>query len=136
MTNFIIPPAVLAEVAEGTFETPHAYLQYYEIVDLVEAHPMVQRFRLPEAERLHEGEIQAISLALELKLPLLIEETVGRRVAQNIGLPISGIAGQIMAAFRQEIISPTEAGHRLEELFQARRINRKIYEALAAVLFK
>jgi len=41
---------------------------------------------LPEVERLHEGETQTIQLALELQLPLLIEETVGRRVAQSIGV--------------------------------------------------
>jgi len=71
---------------------------------------------------------------LELQLPLLIEETVGRRVAQNVGIPISGIAGQILKAFRQDIISEKEAHDRLDELFRAGRINRKTYDALLAPL--
>jgi hypothetical protein len=50
---------------------------------------------------LHVGEAQAIQLARELALPLLIEETVGRRVALGLGLSISGIAGQILKAFHQ-----------------------------------
>jgi hypothetical protein len=34
--TIIVPPGVLDEVAEGQFATPHAYLQHYGIVDLVE----------------------------------------------------------------------------------------------------
>jgi predicted nucleic acid-binding protein len=93
-----------------------------------------QPYELPEAERLHEGETQAIQLALELQLPLLIEETVGRRVAQGVGLQISGIAGQIIKAFRQSIFAAAEAQDKLSELLRAGRINRKIYEALLVAL--
>jgi len=88
--------------------------------------------QLPEATRLHVGEVQAIQLAKELALPLHIEETVGRRVAQRLGISISGIAGQIITAFRHGIITAQEARNKLLELFQAGRINRKIYEALLA----
>ncbi|MEE4379332.1 MAG: hypothetical protein V2J55_17740 [Candidatus Competibacteraceae bacterium] len=134
--KIIVPSAVLAEVAQGQFATPHAYRQHYAIGDLIEVRSVTQRRGLPEAERLHEGELQAIQLALELKLPLLIEETVGRRVAQGMGLSISGIAGQILSAFRQEIISSKEAIDKFEQLFQAGRINRRIYEALTTALPK
>jgi predicted nucleic acid-binding protein len=48
-----------------------------------------------------EDRPQAIQLALELALPLLIEEAVGRRVAQGMSIPISGIAGQVLKAFRR-----------------------------------
>lgn len=130
----IIPPAVLEEVAVGQFATPDEYLQHYAISDLIEMRTVSQPHELPEAERLHEGETQAIQLALELQLPLLIEETVGRRVAQSVGLQISGIAGQIIKAFRQSIIAAAEAQDKLSELLRAGRINRKIYEALLAAL--
>ena len=90
--------------------------------------------QLPEVTRLHVGEAQAIQLARELALPLLIEETVGRRVAQGLGIAISGIAGQILKAFRQGSLTAQEAQNKLLELFQAGRINRKIYEALLAVI--
>ena len=124
------------EVTEGQFENPQAYLQHYDIIDLIEIRAASQQHDLPDAERLHEGEKQAIQLALELQLPLLIEETVGRRVARSAGIQISGIAGQIVKAFRQGIISATEAHDKLSELLRAGRINRKIYEALLAAISK
>ena len=130
--TIIIPPSVLDEVTEGQFATPHAYLQHYGIVDLIEVHSVARHEQLPEAARLHGGEVQAIQLAQALALPLLIEETVGRRVAQRLGISISGIAGQIITAFRHGIITAQEARHKLPELFQTGRINRKIYEALLA----
>lgn len=99
----LIAPAVLEEVAAGQFATADEYLQHYAISDLIEVRTVSQSQVLPEAERLHEGESQAIQLALELQLPLLIEETIGRRVAQKVGIQISGIAGQIIKAFRQDI---------------------------------
>src|SRR5687768_6701957 len=120
--KLIISPVVLEGVAAGQFATPDGYLQHYAISDLIEVRTMSQPRELPEAERLHEGEIQAIQLALELQLPLLIEETVGRRVAQSVGIQISGIAGQIIKAFRQGIISAPEAQDKLSELSRAGRI--------------
>ncbi len=134
--KLIIPPAVLDEVAEEQFEDPYVYLHHYDIIDLIEVRSVSQPYGLPEAERLHEGEIQAIQLALELQLPLLIEETAGRLVAQGLGIHISGIAGQIIKAFRQEIISATAARNKLNELLRAGRINIKIYEALVVVISK
>ena len=119
-------------MAEGQFATPQAYLPHYSIVDLIAVHAVSRSEQLPEAVRLHIGEAQTIQLARELALPLLIEETVGRRVAQRLGISISGIAGQIITAFRRGIITAQEARNKLLELFQAGRINRKIYEALLA----
>ena len=132
--TIIISVGVLHEVAEGQFATPHAYLQHYGIVDLIEVQVVSRSEQLPEAARLHIGEAQAIQLVRELALPLLIEETVGRRVAQRLGIPISGIAGQIITAFHRGIITAQEARNKLLELFQAGRVNRKIYEALLAVI--
>lgn len=129
-----VAPAVLEEVAAGQFATPEEYLQHYGISDLLEVRTVSQSHVLPEAVRLHEGETQAIQLALELQLPLLIEETVGRRVAQSVGLQISGVAGQILKAFRQGISAATEAQDKLGELLRGGRINRRIYEALLASL--
>ena len=101
---------------------------------LVEVQAVARSEQLPEVVRLHVGEAQAIQLARELALPLLIEETVGRRVAQGLGIAISGIAGQILKAFRQGSLTAQEARNKLLELFQAGRINRRIYEALLAVI--
>src|SRR5262245_42439059 len=107
--TIIIPPGVLDEVTEGQFATPHAYLQHYGIVDVIEVHSVSRHEQLPEAVRLHVGEVQATQLTQELALPLLIEETVGRRMDQTLSISISGIAGQIITTFRHGIISAQEA---------------------------
>jgi predicted nucleic acid-binding protein len=132
--TLIIPPGVLDEVAAGQFATPHVYVQHYGIVDLIEVQAVSRNEQLPEAARLHIGEAQAIQLAWELALPPLIEEMVGRRVARGLGISISGIAGQILKAFRQGSLTAQEARDKLLELLQAGRINRKIYEALLAAI--
>jgi predicted nucleic acid-binding protein len=51
-----------------------------------------------------------------------------------MGISISGIAGQVLKAFRQGAITAQEARNKLQELLQAGRINRKIYEALLAII--
>jgi predicted nucleic acid-binding protein len=81
-------------------------------------------------ERLHGGENQAIQLALERELPLLIEEEAGREVALEAGLRISGIAGQLLKAVRVGVL-PVENGiEKLEALLRAGRINTLIFEGI------
>lgn len=132
--KIIIPPAVLKEVAEGKFSDPLDYLEAYQIEDLIEIKSVQSISNIPQIERLDEGEKEAISLAYQLKLPLLIEETIGRKIAQSVNIHISGIAGQIMKAHTGKTIKKKEATKRLEELFKSGRINRKIYLALAKSL--
>ena len=132
--KIIVPPAVLGEVTEGIFDHPEAYLAHYGIQDLIEVQNISLMRRLSSHERLHEAEIQAINLALELGLPLLIEETQGRRVAQEMGVHISGIAGQIIKAYQADMLADTEAFNMLNMLLQNGRINRKIFESLISIL--
>ena len=87
--KLLIPPAVLSEIAYGQFDEPRAYLEHHGITDLVEIHPVSSNLTISSSKRLNEGEIQAISLASELGLPLLIEERERRRIAQNLNLHIS-----------------------------------------------
>lgn len=128
--RIIIPPAVLHEVADKQFGKPSDYLKYYGVSDIIDVRSVSFRHRLPELNRLHEGERQAIELAIELDLPLLIEETLGREIALKSGINFSGIAGQIIKAFRQKLISMPDAQNKLGELFRTGRINRKVYENL------
>jgi len=132
--TIIVPPAVLEEVAQGQFDHSQAYLDHYDIADLIKVRKSLYDSILPEIELLHQGEIQAIQLAFELNTTLLIEETAGRRVANQLGIHISGIAGQIIKAFREDIIPAQEAYHKLDELLKAGRINSNIYDALVKVI--
>ena len=128
--KIIVPSAVLKEVAEGEFPDPLDYLEAYQIEDLIEIKSVQTISNIPEIERLDEGEKEAISLAYQLKLPLLIEETIGRKIAQSVNIHISGIAGQIIKAYTGKTIKRKEATRRLGELFKSGCINRKIYNSL------
>jgi predicted nucleic acid-binding protein len=132
--RLLIAPSVLAEVIHGQFVDEHAYMEHYGISDFLEVAEIQDQRALPGSELLDSGETDAIRLALERNLPLLIEEEAGRLVAQQTGLHISGIAGQILKAFRAGAISMGEAQERLGELFAGGRINKKIYEALSEAL--
>lgn len=132
--RIIIPPKVLEEVTAGKHPIPFDYLKRYGMEDFVVVRKPSYVPSLPELQRLHDGESQAIALALELDLPLLIEETIGRGIALDAGLKVSGIAGQILKAFRQKVMAREDARKKLQELFDGGRINRKIFGALSAGL--
>lgn len=132
--RIIIPRTVLDELVQGQFLSPQAYLEHYGIEDLLEVVETRANLEVPGVELLDGGERGAIQTALERGLPLLIEEEAGRHCARSLGLQISGIAGQIVKAFRAGLISSREAQDKLRELFEAGRINRKIHAALAAAV--
>ena len=128
--KILVPPAVLEEQVQGQFSSSEAYLNHYRINDLFEVVAVQGEQELAELDLLNRGEQEAIRLALSQKLPLLIEEQAGRAAAQRLGLNISGIAGQVLRAFRREIIDAAEAEQKLRLLYDAGRINKKIYEGL------
>lgn len=130
----LIPPSVLAELIHGQFVDEHAYAEHYGISDFLQVVEVQSKHALPEGERLDPGETDAIQLALERDLPLLIEEEAGRRSAQQLGLHISGIAGQILKAFRNGMLPLAEAETMLRELLDAGRINKTIHEGLNRAL--
>jgi predicted nucleic acid-binding protein len=121
----LIPPSVLAELIHGQFVDEHAYMEHYGISGFLEVVEVQNDRALPESALLDLGESDAIRLALERSLPLLIEEEAGRRIAQQLGLHISGIAGQAFKAFRTGKIPSGEAQGKLRELLGAGRIQQK-----------
>ncbi len=128
--KIIIPPSVLEEVSQGAHASPSDYLNDYNITDLIKVESPPATAHIAGIERLHQGERDAISLAISLQSPLLIEETVGRRIAVAAGLHISGIAGQIIKGFKNRTIGKTESAQKLKELFDTGRINQEIYDSL------
>ncbi len=129
--QIIIPPTVFEEVTHG-YQNPQNYLVDHAIVGFLEInYDSTTMPSQPKISRLHEGEKQAIGLALSLKLPLLIEERMGRQVATKAGLTISGIAGQVITAFRQRIISKPEAQILLLEMLYKQRISEKLHHRLS-----
>lgn len=58
-----------------------------------------------EKLKIDKGETEAISLALELNLKLIIDEKKGRQVALGQGVRIVGVLGIIIENYRQKFIS-------------------------------
>jgi predicted nucleic acid-binding protein len=127
--NVLIPPEVLQELAAGAFESGEAYLSHFAIGDLLQVEAP-ERSKRDATEHLDPGEQEAIELAVEFGLPLLIEEEAGRTVAREIGLDISGIAGQLLQAVREEIIGPNRASQMITELKRKGRINQQVFEGV------
>lgn len=131
--RIIVPHKVLEEVSQQ-IGTPQDYLQKYHIEDFVEVRDVKNIAAIPDIHLLDDGEIMAISLAIELKLELLIEEVKGRKIATFAGLRVSGIAGQIGRACRQGLIEKVEALHKLQQLLNVGHINREVYTSMLKIL--
>ena len=54
------------------------------------------------------GETEAISLAIELNLGLIIDERKGRKIALNQGLKIVGVLGILIENYRQSFLTLDE----------------------------
>ncbi|MBF0398451.1 MAG: hypothetical protein HQK78_16865 [Desulfobacterales bacterium] len=131
--EILIPLKVAEEISEG-YENVEAYLDRYQITDLISIKQVTEIVGIAGIESLDEGEIEAISLAVESGLELLIEETMGRSIALNAGIKISGIAGQIGYAFNSGLISKEEAEENLRTLLKSGRINNAVYHAISNII--
>ena len=128
-----------------TIFIPKKVLQEYEVkgrldvfitsglIQVLEEPPLIA---IASPERLHDGELHALQHCLQFKrqgeqdILLLIEEEAGRNCAFALGIPYSGIAGQIQKAyFRSKITKPRALAY-LREMRDTNRINKRIYKAL------
>ena len=136
--RLLVPPAVMDELVAGQFETKGAYLRHFDAEDLVSVEPVSEASSTgtleDQTEHLDDGEREAIRLAIEQKLSLLIEEEAGRSMARELGIQISGIAGQLLKAARERLISAEESVSKLTELRRAGRINQQLFEAVRAAI--
>lgn len=132
--QLLIPRGVAQELWPGMFASWDAYRKHYGLGDFVAVVEIQNVKSYPGFETLDEGEKQAIHLALERRLPLLIEEEQGRQVAQALGLKVSGIAGQILKAYREKLMSADAAQAKLTELLKAGRIGKRLYGGLVEAL--
>jgi predicted nucleic acid-binding protein len=66
---------------------------------------ILERVKMLKIDR---GEVEAISLALELNLMLIIDERKGRKIALNQGLKIVGVLGILIENYRQKHLTLDE----------------------------
>ena len=125
----LIPEAVFAELTSNE--------RFRDEADLVRSRDYIRVVRAADAEQvsflrratgLDLGESEAIVYADEAKADLLLmDEATGRRVAQNMGIPIAGSVGILVKAFQSGLISAREAD---ESFRRIRMSNRHISSRL------
>lgn len=96
--RLVIPEAVAYEVADFAFGRPGSIdlrLEQWIEVHRVASDAQV-KLLLPTLDR---GEAEVLSLALEQKAELVVlDELIGRRVAESLGLEITGSVGVLIRA--------------------------------------
>ncbi len=107
-SEIIIPPAVANEIERGEDQnSPWYSLKQSGFIHIENIQSNDSRLAILELQ-LDLGESEAILLADQLKLPLLIDERVGRNMAKAMGLEIVGLVGVLYALKNDSKILPDE----------------------------
>lgn len=108
----LIPAVVLAELQEGSPANtlPLAQLPCFTVVDVPTSKRLAALLLVLDA-----GEANAIELAANLNLPLIIDERKGRQIARQCGIRITGFAGLLIQAKRSKIMDAATALAILEQ---------------------
>ena len=101
-TTIYIPQAVHEEV---TYKTHPVLPSFIQVIEVKKINLLDELLLL-----LDQGESEAISLAKEKQLPLIIDEKKGRKVAINLKIKIIGLLGVIYLNIKNNYISKVEAG--------------------------
>ncbi|MBQ6503367.1 MAG: DUF3368 domain-containing protein [Flexilinea sp.] len=125
----LIPEAVFSEVTDNeSFKEEADIIRNSEYIRVVKVNDGSQVSFLQRATGLDLGESEAIIYADEIKADLLLmDEAAGRRVAQNMKIPITGSTGILIRAFQSGIITEEEADDAFNRI---RKANRHISEKL------
>lgn len=114
-SHIVIPPMVVIEVERG--ETEDSVWFALKESDFIRTTNLQADKRLQILLlQVDPGESEAIILADQLDLPLLIDDKAGRKMAQTMGLKITGLVGVLEALKRKGEISTSQMPKVLEEL--------------------
>jgi predicted nucleic acid-binding protein len=129
LSNFVeivyIPPAVKEELSQKNDGVKEAI----EKADFIKIREVSNQRILDDIQsaNLDRGEIEAISLALETGLDLIIDERLGRRYAQSKNINIMGLLGILKINLVNGFISYVELLYILEEFKEVGfRINPRL----------
>ena len=129
-TKIIIPKEVYDEVS--IFDGSKSFLDKKIktetiIVQKVNNKDLYNKLKI----NLDSGESAAITLAIELKLPLIIDEKKGRSIAKNMDIEIIGLVGIIKALYETKKISKKRVLLLLEKLEQSNfRVSKKLLDMI------
>lgn len=95
-TEVLIPPAVHAEIVAGGRRAGASELHSATYIRTISLQDPQRATLLSDLDR---GEAEVIALGIEQQADLLIiDEQLGRRHAQRLGLPITGVLGVLLKA--------------------------------------
>jgi len=105
----------------------------FELPDYIKIAKPKKTSRLQELKMLlDDGESEAIALAIEKKLPLIIDEKKGRKIAKNLSLDILGLLGVVYLNIKKDFISIDNA----REFIQKAKLNNyRISDKLIEEMF-
>ena len=117
LTNFIdkvyIPKAVKQEIAYKN-DIVKVLIEHSNFIETKEVKSQEILSDI-QATNLDVGETEAIALALELGLRLIIDEKMGRKIATQKGVRIIGLLGILEANYKMGFISYMELLYILED---------------------
>ena len=129
LSNFVeivyIPPAVKEELSQKNDGVKEAI----ERAEFIKIREVSNQKILDDVKlaKLDKGEIEAIALALETGLDLIIDERLGRRYAQSKNITIMGLLGILKINLVNGFISYVELLYILEEFKEVGfRINPRL----------
>jgi predicted nucleic acid-binding protein len=111
--SVIMPPAVASELSHSsTPEVVRTWMAEHHVWLTIRAPLKID----PTLELEDPGEVEAISLALELKADLLLaDDRKARRVASQHGLVITGAVGVLELASARNLLSLQDAFNRVRQ---------------------
>ena len=128
-----IPEAVFEElVSNNRFPEESRQIQESSFIKKVKVTDIKAVDLLRRSTALDAGESEAIILSDTVEADfLLMDEVKGRRVAQQMGIPLMGTIGMLMVAYNDGLLSKEEILSYIEILkMNGRHISNKLYEQL------
>ncbi len=118
-TRVLVPEAVAVEIEHREVgDSPWFTLKTSGFVEVAPCNASDRRLILLR-QQLDAGESEAIVLALQQRLPLLIGERAGRNLARELGVSVIGLVGVLLALKRDGHLSDTAMPMVVDALEQA-----------------
>lgn len=123
----IIPQSVYDEI---TVKQPLVSAPFIHIRKVDESELLTTLLSL-----LDRGESEAIALAVEMEMPLIIDEKKGRKIARNLHVDIIGLLGILYLNIQKGFLTQTEAQTFLKDaVSHGYRISQKLIDEMFSAL--
>lgn len=128
----LLPSAVVHELQRGS-PTIITQLEMSGCIEIISLSPSEQLDHLLLV--LDRGEAEAITLALERQLPIIIDERKGRQIARQKQLIVTGFVGLLLLAVKKDVLSSTHALPLLDQaIANGFRLSEKLYQQARTTL--